>query len=347
MFNKNFLALLLVLALAVMLASCQNECTHVDADDDYNCDNCGEHFDDGDEPVDNGGNDTSMISVTFNVTLDDGTPVSGVKFTLTRSSTSFDYVSGADGSVVAELEAGIYYVTYDYDSLPEGCLPDTDGIKVEEGKSVFSLVLINNIPDGSRAKPFPISESETEVTLGAGQAFYYNYRGSSVKYLNVEVSGVVVMFGDESYSHDAGNLPLTITPDIGESSTFYLKNTTESELTFTLYLESPLGSYENPIELNENTMSAVVNSDTVIYYNWIATADGMLTLTSDDARNNIHVRRIIENDVPIDLQTNGELSVSMEVVAGDIITIGVSATEANPDKGEEYDVEISFTLYIE
>lgn len=351
MFNKKFLTLLLALALVFTLASCVDEepvCEHVDADDDYNCDKCGEHFDDGDENVDDGSNDAATISVTFKVVLDDGAFVPGVKFTLTRSNKDHSYVSGADGSVVAELEAGLYYVNYDYDSLPEGCLPDTSGVKVEEGTKEISLILINNIPDGSAKKPFPISDGETAVTLAAGETLHYNYRGSSVKYLSVDVSGVEVSFGGDIYSLEAGNLPLTINPQIGEESIFALKNTTESELSFTLYLESPVGSYENPIELSENSMSVTVNYETVVYYNWTVTKDGVLTVTSDDERNNIHVRRIIENDVPIDRQTNGELSVSMEVKAGDVITIGVSALEANNSHAnQEYDIEISFTLSVE
>lgn len=349
MFNNKFWILLIVISLVLTLASCTKECEHRDADDDYLCDECGEHFDDGDEAGENQGNsEETKVSVLFRVSLDDGTPLSYVKFTLTRRDMDTQLVSGADGSVQTELVVGIYSVSYEYDNLPEACLPNTFSFKVEEGTTEIVLEIVNNTPDGSATKPFPVSESETEITLSAGEEHYYNYRGSSVKYLSVDSNGVVVNFNDTSYSLDAGNMPLTISPAIGEETVFSIKNTTKSEVKFTLFLEAPEGSYENPIQLDEKNGSCVVNCDSVVYYTWTAYADGVLTLTSDNERNNILVRKIIEEDVPVDRQTNGELTVSMEVASGDVITIGVSALEAGINyENQEYDIEISFTLYIE
>ena len=46
---KKFLIILLALTLVMSLASCKKCKEHIDADDDYRCDICGENFDDGDE----------------------------------------------------------------------------------------------------------------------------------------------------------------------------------------------------------------------------------------------------------------------------------------------------------
>ena len=343
MFNKNLWLLLLTLALVFTLASCTEECSHVDADDDYNCDKCGEHFDDGDEG--NGGEEVTLPTVIFSVALDNGNPVSGVKLTLTRSANTYNLTTGSDGRAETKLPAGAYYVDYDYETLPEGCLPDTFGVKIAEGTNEISLILVDNNEDGSARKPFTVAEESTSITLAAGEELYYRYKGSSIKYLSVDSDDVVVNFNSDSYSLSAGNLPLTITPQIGEETIFTMKNASDSEISFTLILESPEGSYDNPHELTEDSLTVTVNCDTIIYYSWVAPADGIVTLVSLNERNNILLRKVLEGDVPVDRQTNGNSSVYMEVAKGDVITIGVSALEGG-DK-QPYDVEISFTLVME
>lgn len=340
---KKLLIILLALTLVMSLASCKKCKEHRDADDDYLCDSCGENFDDGDEnpepPVDQG------HKVTFTVKLDNGTAVSGVKFTIHRGETVFaTLVSGADGTVEATLDNQAYSIEFDYESLPSGCIPDTFAVKVEEGKDNIELLIIDNTPDGSAAKPFPIVENETPVTIGAGETVYFRYRGSSVRYLTVDSEAITVNFAGESYSLTAGNLPLVITPDIGTETGISLSNGSDAEVSFTLSMTAPLGSNENPITLEGNGATVTVNCESIVFYSWIATSSGTLTLTSDSARNNISITKIVENDVPVTEQTGGESSVSFEVNEGDVITIGVSALEG--EKNEPFDVEISFTLTV-
>jgi hypothetical protein len=158
---------------------------------------------------------------------------------------------------------------------------------------------------------------------------------------------LTVNYGGSSYSLGAENLPLFIEPEIGKATGFSIKNTTGEEISFTLYLTAPKGSSENPIEISDSGATVTVNCESVIYYSWTATKDGVLTLTCDNERNNISVTRILENDVPEVAQTNGEPTVTMEVKAGDVITIGVSALEAERDhENQEFDIEISFSLSI-
>lgn len=340
---KKILIILLALTLVTSLASCKKCKEHIDADDDYLCDNCGENFDDGDEnpepPIPEG------HTVTFTVRLDNGTAVSGVKFTLHRGETVFaTLVSGADGTVSATLDNQAYSVEFDYDSLPSGCIPDTFAVKVEEGKDDIDLLIIDNTPNGSAERPFLIVENETAVTIGAGEKVYFHYRGSSVRYLTVDSEAITVSLAGESYSLSAGNLPLVITPDIGTETTFSLSNGSDAEVSFTLSMSAPLGSNENPIIIEGNGATATVNCESTVFYSWVATSSGTLTLTSENARNNISITKIVENDVPVTEQTGGNSSVSFAVSEGDVITIGVSALEGG--KNDPFDVEISFTLTI-
>lgn len=347
--NKKYLwALLLILTLALSLASCEEKCkAHVDADDDHLCDNCGAEYDDGDEAP-----DITTVSVTISVKLDNGDALADVKFTLTRGEKSIELTSGQDGTVKIDLEGGIYQIDYDYESLPEYCSPDTFGFRVEEGTSAVDLTIVDNKPDGSAAKPFFISENETEITLAPDQELYFMLRVSTVRYINVYNAAAVIVFDGDSYAAKDGVASLVIEPDENQmgvaNSVFSVKNTSGTEFTALLEVTAPSGSMENPIELTENSATVTVNCDTVVYYTWVATADGMLTLTTDNPRNSIYLRRVLENDVPVDQYTNGELSATIEVAEGDVITIGVSAIEAGKDdENKDYDIEISFELSIE
>lgn len=340
---KKILVLLLILTLVLSLASCKKCKEHIDADDDYLCDNCGENFDDGDEnpdpPVPQG------HKVTFTVKLDDGTPVPGVKFTLHRGETVYaTLVSGADGRVEVTLENLAYSVDFDYDSLPELCIPDVFGLKIEEGKDAYEIIIVDNTPNGSMEKPFVVVENETPITLGAGETVYYHYRGSSTRFLSVDNAGITVGYNGESYVFNQGDEPLLISPEIGESTYLSLTNTTDSELSFTLSMIAPLGSSDNPIVLTENAATATVNCETIVFYSFTVTTSGTLTLTSDDERSSISITKVLENDVPVISQTEGTIPATMEVAEGDVITIGVSALEGG--KNDPFDVEISFTISI-
>ena len=346
--NKNILLVAITIMLVLSLVGCGNgkddKCqAHIDKDDDYLCDLCGEHFDDGDETPEQPAVITN--DVTFIVKLDDGTVLSGVKFAIVRGETRIDLESDANGKATATLERFAYSIEYDADTLPEYCMADTFGIKVEEGTSEVNLVVIDNTPNGTAAKPFPVLESEIAVNIGAGQELIYVYRGSSMKILSLDNADVVVVYGDEERNASVDN-PIYIVPtDIGKATYFTLKNPTNEEISCTLGFAAPLGSSENPIEVDESGATVTVNSETFVYYSFTATKDGVITLNCDNERNNITLTRILENDVPEVAQTNGLSSVSIEVVEGDVITIGVSALEANNNhQNQDYDIEISFTI---
>ncbi len=345
MAKKYILCLLLVLSLALSLASC-NECkAHVDADDDYLCDSCGEKYDDGDEAP-----EIELNSVTVTVKLDNGQPISGVKFTLTRGETDLSATSGADGTARFELEAGIYQVSYDHDTLPEYCFPDTTGFKVEEGTTDITLTVMDNKPDGSAEKPFFLSERQNEITLAPGQEIHYSIRVATIRYINVYNSAAVISYNGESYEAVDGVAALVIQPEDSDvrNTVFSVKNSSDSEIVTTLEITAPLGSMENPIELTDGGATVTVNCDTTVYYSFTATAGETLTLTSNTDRNNIYVRRVLEDDVPVDTYTDGAISVSTQVAAGDVITIGVSAlVPTDKHENKDYDVEITFNISIE
>lgn len=339
--KKTYLWMLIILlAFSVALVSCTEECKHVDANDDYLCDNCGEDFEDG----------LTTVPVTFKVRFDDGSIAAGIGFTLKRGEVTYSYTSDSDGNAKADLVAGAYYLDYDYATIPEYCTPDTFGVKIENTTGDVTITITNNTPDGSAKKPFFVSESETEITLGAGEEIHYMIRVLGIRYINVYNSAVSIGYLGDNYTAEDGVASLVISSDSSDVSTavFSVKNNSDSSITTVLEVNSPLGSYENPIETDGSGVSVTVNSDSIVYYQWTAEADGVLTLVANSDRNNISIRRVIENDVPIDVYTGGQLSTSIEVLCGDVITIGVSALDAGENhENQEYDIEISFTLTFE
>ena len=336
---KKILIICLASAMMLSLASCKDkDCTHVDADDDYLCDNCGENFDDGDEGENQPA--ASDIKVSFLVKLDDGTPLAGVKFTVARGEKSFDLVSAQDGTASLSVPAGAYSISYDYDTLPVYCTPDLFGFKVQDGMGVVNLLVVNNTPDGSQAKPFPVLESELDINLPAGEKQYFTYRGSSMKILTLNSPDLAVEYNGETYTAVDGVVTVVILPDIGVSTTYAIVNNSASEISTTMYLIAPLGSSENPIELTSPTGSSTVSEEQTIYYKWVADSSGVLVLTCDNEKNNISMTKTLENDILVITQTAGDAASYMVVSEGDEIVIGVSAINT-PEK-----IEIVYNLDI-
>ena len=319
-----------IVAVILIVALGGKKCkSHVDADDDYKCDSCGVNFDDGDEaPAPTG------VQVTFTVKLDNGSSVSGVKFTLSRGEKSYTLTSGADGNVTQLLDLGAYSIEYDYESLPTYCSPDTFGFKVEEGTTEVTLTIVDNQPDGSANKPFFISENETEITLAPGQEIYYNYRGSTEKYVFVYNSGAVINYNNESFAAVDGIASTLLKPEAiaGKVTSFSIKNNTDAEFTATMELIAPLGAMENPIVLSDKSGSASVTPEQIVHYRWTADKAGVLVLTSSTARNSISLTKILENDISIITQTDGSSAAYISVAVGDVINLAVSVLQPSSEE---------------
>ena len=343
---KKFFVILLALTVVLSFVACKDdkedkkECEgHVDVNDDYLCDKCGVNFDDGDEAP-------AVVvpkeyDITFVVKLDNGEPLSGIKFTLTRGAKSFALESDSNGIASQKLEAGPYAIEYDYETLPEYCVPDTFGFKLEEDTSTVELVIVNNTPDGTATKPFPVRENETEITLNAGEEIYFVYRGATTKKLTIAEEGITVSYNGTTYNAENGVVSLDFYPEIGKETLYSVKNNTDSLITTTMSLIAPLGSNENPIPLTESSSVASVSEEETVYYKWTADMDGVLVVTSNCENNNISLSKVIENDVLIISQTTGSKAAYLVIKTGEEVTIGVSAINTT----DPIDVDFAIKAY--
>ena len=342
---KKILFLFLALAVVASLASCKekdgqnNECVHVDANDDYLCDNCGDNFDDGDETPDVVA--PTAYQITFEVKLDSGEALAGVRFTLTRGSRTYELTSDANGLAKQSLEAGPYAIEYNYDSLPEYCTPDVFGFKVEESANTVTLLIVNNTPDGTNEKPFPIHDNVTEVNIDPGQSIYYVYRGATVKDLTINHEGISVSYNGQVYTAVDGVVSLQFVPEIGKQIVFSVNNITDNSISTNMNIIALPGSNENPIELSESSAVVSVNEESIVYYKWIADKNGVLVLSSTSEFNNISLIKTLENDVLVISQTDGDAAAYLVINEGDEIVIGVSAINS----AENVDIDFSINSY--
>lgn len=308
---------------------------HIDANDDFLCDNCGDDFNDGIEVV--------TADVTFSVKLDDGTSLAGVGFYLTREEKDpIRLETGADGKVTHTLEGGQYTIEYDYETISSFMSSDTYTVTVVENMAEVVITLSDNTPDGSAEKPFYISENETEISLEPGAELHFNYRGAATKYLTINNADLVVIYDGVEYTPVDGVIEVTITPkEIGVSTAFVIKNISDSAVNEVMSFIAPLGSMENPYNLNEEFECQTVPAEGTIYYKWTADKTGVIVLRVEDHTNNfVAITRILENDVPISASSAGDTHVYMPVSAGDVITI-----TASTNSKEDVTVNFNGTVY--
>ncbi len=307
--------------------------SHIDADDNFKCDNCGVDFEDGFEVV--------THTVTFTVRVADGDVIPDVQFTLTKGEKVYTVTAGADGRVTENIETGVYTVEYDYDTLPEGFFQSNFEVEIGAQTTEIELSFIDNNPDGSEGNPFYILEKETELVIEAGEVLYYNYRGAVAKHLVIKSDAVSVIYNGETYEPVDGVVTLFIVPEIGASNIFSVKNNSSETVTNIIELIAPLGSMDNPITLEGTSASATVPAEDVVYYQWTVTKSGVLIVNlPDNVDKALGVTRILENDVPISSLSSEDNYVYITVEKDDVITISVSS-----DSKEETVVDFSLQIY--
>ena len=301
--------LVAVVVLIILLGGGKNKCEHIDADDDYLCDKCGEHFDDGDEEVIP---DVKEAEVNFVVRLDNGDTISGIKFILTRGDAVYTLVSGADGSIKAKIPVGVYEVTYDSETIPEYCWGETYGVKIEEGTTSAEIKIVDNRPNGTVGKPYPVSADAMDITIAPGEELYYSCRGVSLRYLTIENSDLVVNYDGESYSAIDGIISVgVVSSDVETPIIFSVKNPTSDSISASMEIIAPLGSSDNPIEMTESHATCQLADGESIYYRYLVEKEGVLVLTTPTEGSDILITRNI-----IVINENGEEEVRNTITEG-------------------------------
>ena len=311
---------------------------HVDKDDDLKCDKCSADYDDGEEEP-----EITKEKCTFTVVDSDGNKLSGAKFTLKLGAVTEELVSDANGVVNVALVAGKYSVVFDHDSLPSGFQQSVFSVEVSADSTSFELLIVNNNPNGTVERPYYISDSETDLSISAGDEIYYNVRGGAGKTLIIKCADVTVNFNGELHEPVDGEIRVYVDSEVDAMNVFSVKNTSESDLEIVIYLESPLGSMDNPIEMTENTVDTEVYAGATKWYKWTAASSGVVLVSSADPKNNISLRNQTTNAVSE--STAGSRGEYMMVSAGDVVLVSLAVIGSGDDESVSTKIGFSLTIY--
>ncbi len=288
----------------------------------------------------------AKVDVTLTVKDQDGKPMPEVVITILpadESGESATLTADNDGSFTVSLTEGEYTVRFDV--LPEYVLGMDTPITVAAGMEAVTLTVTDNTPNGSEARPFVISEESITVTVPAGITYHFTLFGANNRTLTVADANAEVTYKDTVYAPDeSGTITVRMSTESPRDPSFFaLTNKGTADAEMTVILISDPGAMDNPIviEALDTAITANVPQDSMVYYRWVATAAGTLTVSSADVINNISLNNNTTSQVSN--FSNGAESVTLTVSEGDVISIVVSVIGG--DKQAETN-PVTFTLSL-
>lgn len=198
-----------------------------------------------------------------------------------------------------------------------------------------------------------------EVTVPAGGAYHVSlFRGNGLV-LRMESPNAYLIVDDVRYEPNSkGVIEMEIVnPDVNISTNLIIGNTSNAPLTVTVTLRQPQGTFTNPLDatLGTNTVTVEEGNEQGVYYTWTAQEAGIFTVAvAVDPKNTFDIqlynlntyamRGLIEAD---QVTEDGKYYVSVEVNAGDVVSIGYMSV---PDASFNYpevtiEAELSFELH--
>ena len=277
------------------------------------------------------------VECSFTVTDQDGTPIPSLTAYLTHKDgllAQITVTTDENGKASCVLKEGTYSVTYE--NLPADHLQDDMTLTVAQGTTEYALKVMNNTPNGTESRPFPITNEITEVTIPANTSYTYRLHNAIDRTIYIENTTLKVSYKSVEYAPDEnGTVDVLMTNEsLRDPGYFTLINETNAEVTATLQIRSTPGSMNNPhaVEnLGEDIVASVAKGSTV-YYKWTATKTGVLMVTSHTPGNYIAMSNLANSAVSY--FTSGSTATYLNVTAGDEIQISVATTKTDKDVAE-------------
>ena len=305
-------------------------CNHFDLDKDNKCDACGVDYTEPD----------SRIELTVTVVDEAGAPIANVDVSvLSNSNKVGEGKTDAEGKYKLSANPGEYTVLVD--GLPEYWYAGVSTINLSDKDNALTITAINNTPDGSPAHPFFLGDDEATFDMPASATFNFTVKGINRTLKVYNANAKVIFDGVEYFAGDDGVIEVFIagTTDTYSQTPFVIVNLSDSENAVKVHFESPLGSVANPYdaELDVQTTVNVPKGETV-YYSWVATANGMLTLTAESVGSSIMLYNYTTYSVTG--YTENASSIHIYVREGDEISIPVASASQDDTN------EVVFTLSL-
>ncbi len=280
------------------------------------------------------------ISCTFTVTDQDGIPLTDLSVSLTPDDGDpVTFKTDATGACTLSLYTGTYRISYE--TLPEGFLMDDSRLTLTADSKNVTIKMINNIPNGTEARPFPIVEETTTVTVPAGASYTYVLFNATNRILKIENTALTVTYKTETFEPDAeGTVSVPLTNESPRDPGYFtLNNTGDTDVEATVVIYAALGSLENPITVEslDQSITVAVPKETTVYYKWIATKSGVVMVTSDTENNHIFMAN--QTNSTVSYFTNGTYCEYINVTEGDVLQIAVACKDTSVASKD-----ITFTL---
>ncbi len=357
--NRKLYAILLcvLVATSVALAACQPQdattgpcVAHSDADKDGLCDNCGIQV-----GVIGGTSTTAPkdVDVQFVVLDDFGEKMVGATVMITSQVEDIEVslVVNEGGSCSTSLPVGDYTIVVE--NLPEFHLAGVFKLEVEPGMGPVSLDIMDKTPNGTAEKPYFIGEEPRTEYFNTNEELWFTMRAGEGHYLVIHNANVEVEYEGLTYYPDSNGV-VTVrieSEDAKDQLMVKVTNTSADPQEITVELYADPGTFDNPyqIGLNQNTVAVVIEGGSV-YYEWTATADGSLTVSSTSAFNSITLTNTgkvdgDQNDTGTQMAgpSEGALSLTLNnIKEGDVIRVQVSVVGYCTDPEAEIDFVLTF-----
>ena len=191
-------------------------------------------------------------------------------------------------------------------------------------------------PEGTEQNPIAWNKVNSTEKIPAGTTYFVTGHSGATMVITAEGTYKVVM-GDKEYTPVNNVVTIEIPKSEsmwGPSATNFSIVNSGEEFEAVVKFEYPEGNENNPKEIKDGKYDAVFKEgDSDFYYNWTASADGVVTITiSSDAGWGYTVNNLTSGSYGMGHWSNDEVVVPSEVLTvskGDVLEIKVITN--NPD----------------
>ncbi|MBO5417608.1 MAG: hypothetical protein J6A50_03265 [Clostridia bacterium] len=194
---------------------------------------------------------------------------------------------------------------------------------------------------------------EFDAEVKAGEAMCYNVYRVSGTILKISSADAYVTYNRTTYKAKNGVVEIPVTSE-GMNTPVYLEigNASKSDKTFKVTFSYPIGTYSNPydMELKQFTVHSEEGNEQGVYYRYVASKSGVLTLElkgispsgtdCDIMLYNLNTYKTVS----LEEDNASSTKVSIEVNAGDEIQITFGVLRNNENKIPEADITAKASL---
>ena len=312
-------AVVAVVAVVLIIVLGGNKCEHIDKNDDFLCDECGAEFDDGLEII--------TSTVTFELKDEAGVAMAGIKFTASSASDTYDLQSGADGKATVTLPVGAYSIIYDDTTIPFGFQPNLHVLRVKEDTASVPVTVVDNNPNGSKARPYLVNDDVFAISIGAGEQVHYTCRVATFRKMKIEGAGIVILYGDKEYAAGEEFIITNDTTEVNFMASFSVKNTSSEKIDTEIVTIYEPGSRENPFIAEGNEIAVHLEKGQIVYYKWTSAVDCVLTVSKSENKCGVSLSKIKivdDQEIPVYSETGEDGKERLDAFVGEEIIIRIS-----------------------